>query len=220
MPAENEISEEGIGFFRDVWTILDVSLSDAADVVADERVAATAVDAVATDPGSFERLAIVVEEHNPDFPSEDPADEASIELLARHADVHTVGLPGLEIGVAGLSYALAAIGCVPAASCRSHVGKHSWSDRPVVLAAIDRAHAEWLQPLVERSSCGFDIDNHRPDFLVIHARSISEMMDLATMILAVAENNPPPPLQLRPSSDDEEAPKRHLEVEGQQSLFD
>ncbi|MDQ7906870.1 hypothetical protein RB614_20350 [Phytohabitans sp. ZYX-F-186] len=225
MPARDEIHDEGIGFFRGVWAIFDVPLSEAAVVVADERAAAAAVDAVATDAESFEDFARVIEGHNPDFPSEEPEDEADMATLAEHGDVDSVSLCGLDLGVAGLTYALAATGCVPAASCRSHA-ERSWSDRPVVLAAIDREHAQWLQPLVQRSSCGFGIDDERPEFLVIHARSITEMMDLAAAILAKAEQDPPPPLRWGPSSDDDdpmvddEPQESVTEVDGQQSLFD
>ena len=219
MPAEDEIGDEGIGFFRGVWAIFDETLSEAAQVVADERAAAAAVNAVSTDVATFEYFARVIEAHNPDFPSEDPEDEADMAALAEHGDVASVSLCGLELGVAGLTYALAATGCVPAASCRSHA-EHSWAERPVVVAAIDRAHAGWLQPLVERSSCGFDLDHNRPEFLTIHAQSITEMMDLAAVILAKAEHDPPPPLCWGPSSDDEQRVEDRIEVDGQQALFD
>jgi hypothetical protein len=218
MPAEDEIDEEGIGFFRGVWAIFDVPLSEAAQVVADERAAATAVDAAADDAETFEYFAQLIEAHNPDFPSEDPEDEAGMAALAEHGDVDSVSLCGLELGVAGLTYALAATGCVPAASCRSHA-ERSWADRPVVVTAVDRAHADWLQPLVERASCGFDLDDLRPQFLTIHARSIKEMMDLAAAILAKAEHDPPPPLCWGPSSNDEQPVEDRVEVDGQQSLF-
>ena len=219
MPAENEVHEEGIGFFQDVWAIFEVPLSEAAQVVADERAAAAAVDAAAIDATTFEYFAQLIESHNPDFPSEDPEDEAGMAALAKHGDVDSVSLRGLELGVAGLTYALAATGCVPAASCRSHA-ERSWAEQPVVVAAIDRVHADWLQPLVERGSCGFGLDNVRPNFLTIHAQSIAEMMNLAAAILAKAENDPPPPLRWGPSSDDEQPTEDRVEVNGQQSLFD
>ncbi|MDI6099242.1 hypothetical protein QLQ12_11615 [Actinoplanes sp. NEAU-A12] len=57
MPAEGEIHDEGIGFFQGVWAIFDVPLAEAADVVADERTAAIAVDATAADPEAFEYFA-------------------------------------------------------------------------------------------------------------------------------------------------------------------
>ncbi|MFG1955643.1 hypothetical protein [Micromonospora sp. NPDC048830] len=218
MPAEDEIHEEGIGFFQGVWAIFDVPLSEAAQVVADERAAAAAVDAAADDATTFEHFARLIEAHNPDFPSEDPEDEAGMAALAKHGDVDSVSLCHLELGVAGLTYALAATGCVPAASCRSHA-ERSWAERPVVVAAIDRAHADWLQPLVERMSCGFDLDDLRPQFLTIHAQSIKEMMDLAAAILAKAEHDPPPPLFWGPSSNDEQPVEDRVEVDGQQSLF-
>lgn len=217
MLAEDEIGEEGIGFFRGVWAIFDVPLSEV--VAAAERAAATAVNAVSTDVAAFEYFARLIEAHNPDFPSEDPEDEADMAALAEHGDVASVSLCGLDLGVAGLTYALAATGCVPAASCRSHA-EHSWAERPVVVAAIDRAHAGWLQPLVERSSCGFDLDDNRSEFLTTHAQSITEMMDLAAVILAKAEHDPPPPLCWGRPSDDEQHVEDRIEGDGQQPLFD
>lgn len=222
MPTEDDVAdEEGIGYFRNVWTIVDVARTEAGEMVGAEQAAIRALEAVAEDEESFERLAAVLEWHNPDFPSEDPEDEGVFEQLTPHAaDIDRISLAGLEIGVAGLSYALASIGCVPAASCRGHVGDHAWAERPVVFAAVDRAHAEWLQPLVQRCSCGFDIDATRSEFLLIHAQSITEMTDLAATILREAEHNPPPPLHLRPSPDAVGAPTLPPQIDGQQSLFD
>jgi hypothetical protein len=62
-----------------------------------------------------------------------------------------VTLAGLELGVAGLVYCLAAAGMNPAASCRGHPGPSAWSRIPVVLFAADRIHAELLVPLVRDS---------------------------------------------------------------------
>ncbi|MDI6099241.1 hypothetical protein QLQ12_11610 [Actinoplanes sp. NEAU-A12] len=88
------------------------------------------------------------------------------------------------------------------------------------MAAIDREHADWLQPLVESTLCGFDVDYNRPEFLTIHAQSITEMMDLAEAILAKAAHDPPPPLRWGSPSDEEQTADDHIEVDGQQSLFD
>jgi hypothetical protein len=92
-------------------------------------------------------------------------------------------LEGLELGVAGLVYALASVGCVPAASCRGHSRPHAWAERPIVLLAADRARAEWLRPLVSGAGCGFCLDDVRPQILGIEAPSIDEMTALARLVL-------------------------------------
>jgi hypothetical protein len=92
-------------------------------------------------------------------------------------------LEGLEIGVAGLAYALAAAGMYPAASCRGHVGPNAWSSSPVVFFVADRPHAEVLQPLVKESGCGFEVDPARSQLLVILSVSIAEMLALGRRIL-------------------------------------
>lgn len=209
MPTAEEVEqEEGIGFFRNVWGIFPVTYAEAGEMVASEAEGLRALDAVAVDADSFERFAEVLDHYNPDDDDPDEDDAEDFARLATHADIESLSLWGLEIGVAGLSYALAAIGCVPVASCRGHLSAHAWSDHPVVFAAVDREHAEWLQPLVSRSSCGFDIDLARGEFLVIGGPSIIEMNNLASAILSEAEASPPPPLRLRPSdeSEDEDEP--------------
>ncbi|WBC12972.1 hypothetical protein O7600_17510 [Micromonospora sp. WMMA1998] len=220
MPGDDDIDDEGIGFFRGVWAILDVPRHVASAVVADEQAAAKALDALSPDEETFDRLARVLEEHNPDFPSEDPEDVPVLELLAQHMDLSSFSLEGLEVGVSGLSHVLGSIGCVPAASCRGHVGEHAWSDHPSVFVAIDRPHAEWLRPLVQRTSCGFAIDPWRENLLVIYARSIRQTMELAALILEEAQNLPPA-LAIRPrGSDSNREPEVIPEVDGQLSLFD
>lgn len=96
-------------------------------------------------------------------------------------------LEGLEVGVAGLVYALSAAGMFPAASCRGHADPASWSAVPVVMFAADRGHAEALQPLVESSRCGFDLDPIRPELLVINGRSVEDTLRLGRAVLASIE---------------------------------
>jgi len=74
MPDPSELdSEEGIGFFRDVWTIIDVPRSDAELVIQRERELLRAIDSLATTAVDFDRLARFVEDWDPD----EVADEVS-----------------------------------------------------------------------------------------------------------------------------------------------
>jgi len=148
-------------------------------MVADEAHVAAWVDRVARNVDDFELIATAIETAELNgicLPKVDLVE------LDRFLDDERAALEGLEIGVAGLVYALAAIGAFPAASCRGHSGEHAWSDNPVVLFAADRVRAERLQPLVESSGCGFEIDAARPELLIIEAACITNAMSLAQLI--------------------------------------
>ncbi|WP_158718801.1 hypothetical protein [Streptomyces sp. NRRL WC-3795] len=107
-------------------------------------------------------------------------------------------LDALELGVAGLSYALASVGCFTAASCRSHYSDHSWSDRPVIFFAAERSTVEWLTPLVRQSGCGYaDGSQRAPRLLIVEAPSITNFMDLAGRVIQQAEQHDP----VKPSAD-------------------
>ncbi|RFU21036.1 hypothetical protein D0Z06_13220 [Geodermatophilus marinus] len=184
MPKRSEIDEEGIGFFRDVWTITDVPFGEARSMVREERRLATAVADLAETPEDFDRIAHVVET-GLDGDREDvgPAERAVLEPVVSEEPP----LDGLELGIAGLVYALAAVGMVPAASCRGHCDERAWSDHPVVLFAATRYRAQALAGLIEPTGCRFDIDPARPDLLLVAGRSIGDTMSLAEAILAARQ---------------------------------
>jgi hypothetical protein len=121
VPKPSEIGEEGFGDFRGVWPIVEATTRLTADVIEDERVAAEYIDAHASTPEEFEKLAREIESYSPSL-------EES-EALEFAADLGSAwgGFEGLELGVAGLTYALSNAGFYPAASCRSHQDGHSWS---------------------------------------------------------------------------------------------
>jgi hypothetical protein len=174
VPKPSEIGEEGFGDFRGVWPIVEATTRLTADVIEDERVAAEYIDAHASTPEEFEKLAREIESYSPSL-------EES-EALEFAADLGSAwgGFEGLELGVAGLTYALSNAGFYPAASCRSHQDGHSWSANPVVLFAGDKPRTLLLQPLVRDSGCGLRADYTRGDFLYVYAPSIRETMALAT----------------------------------------
>ncbi|MET4782416.1 hypothetical protein [Glaciihabitans sp. UYNi722] len=176
-PVPDDIGDEGFGFFQDVWPILDVSENEASEVIDAERVAVAFADSGSTDEREFEDLAKAIEDEYPDSLGDD--------AQAFMADSGWGGLESLELGVAGLVYALAACGFFPAASCRSHYdGMSSWSEYPVVMFAADEMHTQKLQPFIEASGCGLEGDSARSDLLCIYAPSIVEMMLLASALIA------------------------------------
>lgn len=184
-PDPEEIDEyEGFGLFQDVWSITDVSVDDAIAVAREDGQLCQVVGGLARDAADFDVLAAAVETGSA---GED--DDISAESLAALSPYLTgsAALEGLETGVAGLVYALSAAGMFPAASCRGHPGPDSWSAVPVVMFATDRRHAQALQPLVESSGCGFDLDPVRPELLVVNGRSVRDTLRLGRAVLASIE---------------------------------
>ncbi|MFD5939163.1 hypothetical protein [Streptomyces griseus] len=193
MPSEEDIpADEGIGFFRNVWMILGVSKVEADVMVSEEFKYIAKIDEMASSLEEFERVAACLDSGYVDSSRDRDTAEQLLEVCPglldesddeSHHSEPFMDLGFLEVGVAGLSYALAYIGGVPVASCRAHISSRSWADRPVVFAALDRQRTEWLQPLVGDSGCGFDVDPDRGEFLVIDAPSILEPNALAQRIV-------------------------------------
>lgn len=172
VPKPREIGDEGFGFFRDVWPITNALTAETKRLLEWERVAAAYAAEAAQDANEFEVLARRIEAF-------DPGDDSPPAEFPEVLTEDWFGLAGLELGVAGLTYALSNAGFFPAASCRSHA-ERSWSDSPVVLFAGDEVRVQLLQPLIEESGCGLRAEHGRGEpLLVTYARTIQEMMNLA-----------------------------------------
>jgi hypothetical protein len=183
MPKPEDIDEEGIGcYFRETWLIKDVPVRTARRLREAERRIAEAVGKLAATAEDFDRLAHAVEDYDPDEADED-YDLTDTERAALHDFMSDDALDSLEIGVAGLVYALATVRIIPAASCRGHPGDRAWSDAPVVLFATTEYRARALQPLVEATGCRFGIDTSRVELLAVRGRSILDTMQLADAVL-------------------------------------
>lgn len=182
MPEMADLDDEGVGFFRDVWTIVDIPRGEAKDAIKREQALLQAIDDLAPTAEDFDRLARCVES----WDEEGPGADAS--LVERGALGWAIGpedsaqIGGLESGVAGLVYALAAMGVVPAASCRGHTGPRPWSESPVVYFAADEARARTLEPFAQAAGCVFDIDPDRPDLLILVGKSVTNLMRLAVAV--------------------------------------
>ena len=114
------------------------------------------------------------------------------------------------MGVAGLVYALAAVGCWTAASCRGHPKSYAFTDRPVVVLACDRHRASVLQADVQQNHCGLTTDGHREGLLAVEAESVEQMMALALLVTSHRKDFIPRRAERRGSVDDQ----------GSQTAFD
>lgn len=193
MPEPNEIDpDEGVGFFRDTWAILDASREAAQGIADEERHLLRVAAELAMDAAHYEQLAKIVE-IGFDWDSADEAyDPSATERLALEPVAATdedIVLDGLDLGVAGLAYALSFFGAVPVASCRAHVPvEQSWTESPVVVFAAKETTARALAPLAARTGCRFTTDVVRPEFIGLTARSVVELMNLASAILTDGRN--------------------------------
>ncbi len=178
VPKPHEIGEEGFGYFCGVWPIVAATTRLTADVIKDEQLAFEYVDSHSSNADEFERLARQVESLDPALDKQ----EASVTLTDPNSTWE--GLAGLDLGVAGLAYALSNAGFYPAASCRNHQDDRSWSPNPIILFAGDRPRVELLQPLMQWTGCGLGTEHERAELLYVYARSIQETITFANKLFA------------------------------------
>jgi hypothetical protein len=189
MPKPEDISEDGIGaYFHDTWLIKDVPVREARRLRQEERGIAEVVGRLATTAEDFDRLANAVEEgYDPREVDEGysltAAELAELDEFLSGDEDEGAALDSLELGVAGLVYALATVRIIPAASCRGHPGYRAWSDEPVVLFATTEFRARALQTLAKATGCRFGIDRARSDLIAVTGRSILDTMALADAVL-------------------------------------
>jgi hypothetical protein len=185
VPPEDEIPEESWGGFRDTWYLGRVSPEEAADIISYERRALPLLDRASADQQEFELFAYALDWGESDGLS--PAllesfKAAGLEDLMQDPDDFSL-LGGLEVGVAGLVYALSAVGCITAASCRWH-GVNSWSDCPTVAFAASSSTVEILVDLIRAAGCGLV---GARNLLWVEAVSVTDLSALAESII---ENGP------------------------------
>lgn len=187
VPTEEDLSEEGVGYFRDTWLIMNVSAEEAEEIVSYEEQMLRVVDELAANPQDFEELAKCVEWSDVEAINALPEGVKRRHGFASFRNMIPIDdfsvLQGLDFGVSGLAHALASVGVVPAASCRGHIGSSAWAHHPVVFFAADRFHAEKLAPFVREVGSGFLIDSARPQLLCVYSASIEDTISLARLVL-------------------------------------
>jgi hypothetical protein len=184
MPDPEMISEEGFGGFRGTWYIGRVAKAHLEAILREEAELMRIVDAVAATSEEFEELASAIEGCDLEPLSDELREAAMKEGLAACIDEETTPLDGLELGVAGLTYALGSVGCLTAASCRWHISDRSWSDVPVVFFAAPTWRLELLAELIAAAGCGLVDDR---GMLEVVAPSIRNTHELAENIAAERE---------------------------------
>lgn len=184
VPEEEDLDEEGIGFFRGTWLIHNVTASEATDMLQTELTLLQLIDNISETDEEYEENAGLIDlwdlETLPDIIRNDPI----FESLPFQTEEDGAPLCGLDLGVAGLVFALAAAGFVTAASCRGHTGDRAWAEYPVVLFATDVEHMQVLQLLARNVGCGFAIDPARPSLMCVLGRSVRCMVKLAELIVS------------------------------------
>lgn len=184
---QRDIDEEGIGsLIRGTWLIKDVPVREARQLGQDERRVAEIVGSMATTAEDFDRLAHAVEDgYDPDDPDEryalTSAERAGFDEFI--SDDETAALDSLELGVAGLVYALATVCVISAASCRGHPGDHAWSDVPSYCSRRRSTGPGRCNHSPKPPICRFGIDAARPELLAVQGRSILDTMALADAVL-------------------------------------
>ena len=191
-PKKSEISEEGFGFFRGTWFLGRPTLRVARELIHVEAEIVCLLDVTAHDSAEYELLAGAVEGRLDD-PADLP-DGVSVGPLASYIPGGEDDIPpldGLEVGVAGLTYALSAVGFLTAASCRAH-DVRSWSDCPVVFFGAHQWRAEMLVNLAQECGCGI---GQARGMLTVYSRSVPALMRLAQAVVDHAvdfRHNPDP----------------------------
>jgi hypothetical protein len=195
-PKRADLTEEGFGFFRDTWLIRGVTVAEAREALRYEAEILVAIDHSSRDSAAFDAICRAVESADPEqLPPGMTADQRGAIEPFLAADPPPSG--GLELGVAGLVYALANVGCWPAASCRGHPGRHAWAPHPVVYVALDRHRASVLLPLLDEASCGITVDDARGDLLAVVGESVENTVALGQLVFGSRTHFKPPPSTVR-----------------------
>ena len=177
--AEDLEADEGFGYFDNTWPIYDITEAEAAELTSIDRSLSIVAGDLAATEFEFDDIATALETGSADDIEGLRPDQ--LEAIAPYL-TDRVTLEGMELGVAGLVYCLAAAECILRRVVEG-TQAHRRSRIPVVLLATDRTRAELLAPLVRDSGCGFNIAQSRGELLAVESRSIEGTLDLANAVL-------------------------------------
>lgn len=185
LPSAEELeNEEGFGPFRDTWVIRDIPLDIARDMVDEEALVIGCVDALTATAAEFDALLGAIESDDiSSLPDAVRQTVASSDVLFSLLGRELAPGAGLDLGIAGLVYALAATGSFPAASCRGHSGDLPWSEFPIVRLSATLETAGYLLDVAADIGCGI---MYEEPLLTIWAPSVLEVMRMASSLLEAA----------------------------------
>jgi hypothetical protein len=184
-PRRDELDETGFRGFPDTWLIRGIGVRETKSIIGVEEELINLADRFAVAAEEFDAICSAFEDANATKLPERLQGPSIPEELAFHlAPDDYSPTDGLDLGVAGLVYALAAGGCWTAASCRGHPGKYAWADHPVVVLACDRHRASVLQRWPAQAHCGFTTDGRREGLLAVVGESVTDTMMLAGLVVS------------------------------------
>lgn len=179
-PKPADITEEGFGYFHDCVDLRGTHARDARLYLKLHKVILDLASGAAATDKEFDQIletfesGITDEEYSELIPSSGNSDLFQLQF-------DDIG--GLEIGVGALSHALSAAKAFPAASCRSHFDPNSWSTLPVVYFQANEPRCRLVEKILQETECGFVPDPGRPEFLVIGAPSLLDMLEFTEKIM-------------------------------------
>jgi hypothetical protein len=170
-----DVLGDALGLNRDYVPLVDTTWSEADTTTTWECEVLERLAEGASDAAMFEELAGKIEEE--DYEAAATVDER---------------LYGLDLGVAGLTMSLAAVGLVPFYSCRGHAD-YAIDRTPQVGLFGDEPRLRVLATLAESTGCG--LSSQRSGVWLL-ARSISDLNMLARAVLDAVDEfdrcGPPP----------------------------
>jgi hypothetical protein len=192
LPHDDEVDEEGFGFFRGVWVIGPTPFDEIGAIAAWETGAVDAVGRCAATPDEFDSIARVLEYQVFDEPVDLARDYPGLTPGARSIlEPHIVDaaemLDGLDLGMASLVLVLNTAGFMTAASCRGHVGSTAWTESPVVHLAGERGHLLALRDDVLAVGGGLERSGNGKGLVRLCLPSVSSAMELAHRVRRLCE---------------------------------
>ena len=180
VPTLVELEQEGLPyFFHEIEWLGSINWEEAGTEIAADIVATLAV-AWAT--SSYLDFELVAEEVSAGIASGSEL-EGELARLSAVVSEEEPKFGGLDMGIAGLVYALSAAGYLTVASCRGHGPGIGWSEVPVVYFAATSAQFEVLAPQVDMFGGTVTVDDEHPDLLCLALPSCLHAQQLALVLV-------------------------------------
>lgn len=177
--AEELADDEGFGGYRETWVIRQVGFRAARRVVNRERAIVQLIEKMATSPSEFYALSAFVESADEETLADEGFSLDGDSPIREYVAEDWSATEGLDLGLSGIVYALAATGFHPMASCRGT--PHTWAPFPLVRFTGRMWRARLLLPIAVEAGCGLIEEGGS---LTTWAPSVMRIMDFAGLILS------------------------------------